>query len=101
MEDKWLKPPDQEDVYRYYRDRAAVQAAIRVLELEIEVEEKKIQAQHPRNTSFRFLGENDNLIRKRFELAQLKNKLDHINAEIQFLEYWKDMFKSCVFMTTK
>lgn len=101
MDDKWLKPPDQGEVYRLYRERAAIQAAIRILELEIETEEKRIQTKAPRNTSLRFLGEEESLVAKRKELVYAKNKLDSINAEIQYIEYWKEMFKTCVFMMTK
>lgn len=97
----WYDPPPHEQVYELYKKRAQLIAEIREKELDLEIEEKRMQKSSPRNTALRFLGENESLIEKRRILAKLKNELSYIEADIGFMEYWKEMFKSCVYMKTK
>jgi hypothetical protein len=98
---RWSHPPDFERVYELYKKRSKVAAEVRMLELEIELQEKRIQRSHPRNTAIRFLGENEELVELRSRLVSLRREFDEVVAEIEFVEYWKDMFRSFVYMQTK
>lgn len=97
----WNDPPEYQEVFDHLRNRAEVTGRLRSLELELSIAQARIAKIAPRNPAARVIGTTDEngaeLIQLQRDILAAKRELDVIEAEIDFQNYHKEIFKSVAF----
>jgi hypothetical protein len=97
----WNDPPEYQDVFDQLKRRAEVTGRLRSDELELSILQARIAKIAPRNPAARIIGTDDEngaeLIRLQRSILDAKRELDVIEAEIDFHNYHKEIFKSVAF----
>lgn len=94
----WNDPPDYDEVRQRLDERARLTGRLRSLELELTIAQAKIAKIAPRNPAARVIGTNDEngaeLISLQQSIMRTKNDLDVVEAEIDFLNFRRDIYKT-------
>ena len=100
----WRELPTADFIYKALQHRAVLQAKVRALALEIQIEEAHITQKKPRDKAVRFVGIEDAehnhppyILDLRRELIKTQADLDMLEAEVKMFEFRKDVFKSLSF----
>lgn len=97
----WSDIPDLDTVRTYILKRGDVRAELTILTTELSFEQARISKAKPRDKAVRIIGLDDEstttLLDLQRQIAQLRAELDHIDAEIDFNTYHKEMFKALAY----
>jgi len=89
----WLVAPEYQEVQAVMSRIGKLKAMLRILSFEIEDTENVVKLEKPRDTAARFAASRD--LQKR--QAELEAELFSLIAQVDLLNYRKDMFKSMVY----
>lgn len=97
----WRDPPDINEVRNVLSQRASVLGQMKSAKAELEYWEAYCTRVKPRTPHVRILGVDEEsereLTRLRREVLEYELALAHIEGELDFLNYRKDIFKSLSF----
>lgn len=92
----WSDVPDFTTVKDTLKKRASIKAELRIAELNLLIAES--QYGKPRNKASRLVGNNEDeqriLYNLNMHVIQLRNQLDDVDADVEILNYHKEIFKS-------
>ena len=94
----WNDLPDIDLIHGLLTKRAQLRALIRWIELRLKTVEAQISIRAPRNTAARVVGIDEettnslNVLNE--ELLDTKQQLDTIEAELEFFEWQKEIYKA-------
>lgn len=94
----WNELPGPDEVQHWLSERARLRAAVRFAELNLKIEEARMSKRAPRNTAARVIGVDEEseqtLIGLNVSLLQARSDLDSVEAELEMLDYRKEIYKA-------
>ncbi len=97
----WNELPEIDYIYECLRKRAELKARLEMLEAELKIEQSKIAKVKPRDTAARIIGVDESsgkkLLDLQMEIAALRGDIGRTEADVEFNNYRKEIFKSLSF----
>jgi hypothetical protein len=100
----WRSLPSADVVHGWLKQQAGLKAEIRVLQLEISIQEATISRLKPRDKGVRLIGlaqddaqEEPIVLQIRRQLAATQAALDAVEVELEMFTFTRDIFKALAF----
>ena len=91
---KWDNPPDFDDVQKAFIDLAKVKSRIKLLENDIAQKGMEIKKNAPRKGYLII----DAFPDEHRRLAILESDREKLEGQVKFFDFWKELYKSSVFV---
>lgn len=93
MSMQWTQAPNIDEVHECFIEIGKVKAQIKLLRIEIEIDSIPLKKENPRKPHMILEGTQE----KQRELSRLECRLDELEAQKEFLNFHRDMYKSYAF----
>lgn len=97
----WYELPTQEEVHRYLKERAMLKADIETLANALQIAQAQVSQRKPRDTAARIIGideaSSQQLLSLQNKIAELRGSLALADAEIEFHNYKREIYKALAY----